>query len=226
MFHSQTIGGHLQSIKNNLANIVTLLRVFLTPLFVVFMVMSNTSPGYRYAALAVFVFGAVTDWVDGQVARRMKIVTKFGIMVDPLADRLFIGATIITLYCMRMLPLLYLVIVLGRDLLMVVGYPFIRRIDPEKVAVHITGKIATATLFVALGCLILAPPPHTGSYTGFSGYAFTSPGTWQFWGLWLFAIGAALSLWSAGIYISRVIELLREEDAKEAGRAADAGDPA
>ena len=216
----------MQSIKNNLANIVTLLRGFLTPLFVVFMVMSNTSTGYRFAALGVFVFGAVTDWVDGQVARRMKIVTRFGIMVDPLADRLFIGATLITLYAMRMIPLLFVIIVLGRDLLMVVGYPFIRRIDPEKVAVHITGKIATATLFVALGCLILAPAPHTGSYTGFSGYAFTSPSTWQFWGLWLFVIGAALSLWSAGIYISRVIELLGEERAAEASDSAGAGNSA
>jgi cardiolipin synthase len=206
-----------------------MLRVFLTPLFVVFMVMSNTHigpiythTGYRFAALGVFVFGAVTDWIDGQVARRMKIVTKFGIMVDPLADRLFIGATLITLYSMRMIPLLFVIIVLGRDLLMVVGYPFIRRIDPEKVAVHITGKVATATLFVALGCLILAPAPHTGSYVGFAGYAFTSPSTWQFWGLWLFVIGAALSLWSAGIYISRVIQLLGEERAAEASDSAGA----
>ena len=219
-------GGQLKLLKDNLANIVTLLRVFLTPLFVVFMVMSNTQPGYRYAALAVFAFGAVTDWVDGQVARRMNIVTKFGIMVDPLADRLFIGATIITLYAMRMLPLLFLIVILGRDLLMVFGYPFIRKIDPDKVAVHWTGKFATATLFVALGCLILAPAPHTGSYTGFSGYAFTSPGTWQFWGLWLFVVGAVFSLISAGIYISRVVELLKEEGAAGPGEKADAGSSA
>ncbi len=198
-------------LKRNLANIVTMLRVALTPLFVAFMVLTNSNPDFRYAALGVFAFGAVTDWIDGQVARRMNIVTKFGIVVDPLADRLFIGATIITLYAMRMLPLLFLVVILGRDLLMVAGYPFIRKIDPEKVAVHITGKLATAILFVALGCLILAPAPHTGSYTGFSGYAFTDPGTWQFWGLWLFVVGAVFSLISAGIYVSRVIELLKEE---------------
>lgn len=208
----------LEFLKKNLANIVTLLRVFLTPLFVVFMVLTNSHSGYRYAAVGVFAFGAVTDWIDGQVARRMNIVTKFGVMVDPLADRLFIGATIITLYAMRMLPLLFLVVILGRDLLMVLGYPFIRKIDPDKVAVHWTGKFATATLFVALGCLILAPAVktatgmgHTGSLTGFSGYSFTSPGTWQFWGLWLFVVGALFSLLSAGIYVARVIELLKEE---------------
>lgn len=205
----------MQTVKNNLANIVTLLRVALTPLFVVFMVLTNSHPGYRYAAVGVFAFGAVTDWIDGQVARRMNIVTKFGVMVDPLADRLFIGATIITLYAMRMLPLLFLVVILGRDLLMVLGYPFIRKIDPDKVAVHWTGKFATATLFVALGCLILAPAPHTGSLSGFSGYSFTSPGTWQFWGLWLFVVGAVFSLISAGIYVARVIELLKEEGSEK-----------
>jgi CDP-diacylglycerol--glycerol-3-phosphate 3-phosphatidyltransferase len=205
----------MEFIKKNLANIVTLLRVAFTPLFIAFMVMSNTTdPSYRYAALGVFIFGAVTDWVDGQVARRMKIVTQFGIIVDPLADRLFIGATMITLYAMRMLPFLFFALVLGRDLLMVLGYPFIRKIDASKVAVHITGKVATATLFVALSCLILAPPPHQGSYFGFSGYSFTDFSSWQTWGLWLFMIGIVLSLISAGIYISRVLQLLREENDK------------
>lgn len=213
----------MERIRENLANIVTLLRVFFTPLFVVFMVMSNSRPGYRYAALGVFAFGAVTDWIDGQVARRMNIVSRFGIVVDPLADRLFIGATIITLYAMRMLPLPFLVVVLGRDLLMVMGYPFIGRIDPDKVAVHITGKFATAVLFVALGCLMLAPAPHQGSLTGFAGFAFGSPAQWQFWGLWFFVLGATFSIISAGIYISRVVTLLREEKVRETGgRAAEA----
>ena len=211
----------MEIIKKNLANIVTMLRVAFTPLFIAFMVMSNSHTGYRYAALGVFVFGAVTDWVDGQVARRMKIVSQFGIVVDPLADRLFIGATMITLYAMRMLPLLFLVIVLGRDLLMVLGYPFIRKIDASKVTVHMTGKVATATLFVALSVLILAPPPHQGSYFSFSGYSFTTFSSWQTWGLWLFVIGIALSLISAGIYVSRVVELLRAETEQQ-GELADA----
>jgi cardiolipin synthase len=150
----------------------------------------------------------------------MKIVTKFGIIVDPLADRLFIGATMITLYAMRMLPLLFLIIVLGRDLLMVLGYPFIRKIDASKVEVHMTGKVATATLFVALSALILAPPPHSGSYYGFSGYSFTDFSSWQTWGLWLFMIGMVLSLVSAGIYVSRVVELLREDKGRP-GESAD-----
>jgi len=215
----------------NVANAVTLLRVAITPLFVVFMVMSNSHPGYRWVALAVFMFGAFTDFADGQIARRTDTISRFGIIVDPLADRLFIGATIITLYSMRIIPLLFLIVVLGRDVLMAAGYPFIGKIDPDKVAVHWSGKVATATLFAALTLLIMSTPigfgagryGFTGSRVGFSGFRFTSPSTIQFWGLWLFIVGMAWSLYSAGIYVKRALAAVAEEKAQgSAGAGADA----
>jgi len=212
----------------NLANIITLMRVAITPLFVVFMVMSNTHPGYRWVALAVFMFGAFTDFADGQIARRTDNITRFGIIVDPLADRLFIGATIIALYSLRIIPLLFLVVVLGRDVLMAAGYPLLGKIDPEKVAVHWSGKVATATLFGALTLLIMSTPisfgggqyGFSGSRVGFTGFPFTSPGTVQFWGMWLFIIGMLWSLYSAGIYVKRALAVVAEEKAQ--GTAADA----
>ncbi|MFH1149923.1 MAG: CDP-alcohol phosphatidyltransferase family protein [Actinomycetota bacterium] len=205
--------------KRNLANIVTMLRVALLPLFVVFMILSKDSTGFRIAAAFVFGVGAVTDWFDGQIARRTKTVSKFGIMADPLADRLFIGGSLITLYCLHVLPLLFLVVVLGRDVLMAAGYPFIRKIDASKVAVHWTGKAATATLFAALGCLILSIPSQSASWVGFYGFSFTDFTTWQTWGLWLFVIGMFWSLVSAGIYVARVVELLKEADSGAEGEA-------
>src|SRR5665647_2343130 len=102
----------------NIANIITLMRVAITPFFMIVMVASNSHPGYRWVALAVFMFGAFTDFADGQIARRTDTISRFGIIVDPLADRLFIGATIIALYSMRIIPLLFLIVVLGRDVLM------------------------------------------------------------------------------------------------------------
>lgn len=196
--------------KRNLANIVTMLRVALLPLFIIFMVLSKDNTAYRLAATFVFGLGAVTDWFDGQIARRTKTVSSFGIMADPLADRLFIGGTLITLYLLHILPFLFLVIVLGRDILMAAGYPFIRKIDASKVAVHWTGKVATATLMAALGCLILSIPNPASSWFGFAGFSFTDFGTWQTWGLWLFIIGMFWSIVSAGIYVQRVAELLKE----------------
>lgn len=203
-----------------MANFITMIRVFLTPLFVIFMVLSVSSdPNYRFAAFGVFVFGALTDWADGYVARHIGKVTEFGKTADPLADRLFIGATLITLYAMRILPLAFLIIVLGRDIIIALGYPIIGKIDPKKIAVHWTGKVATATLFVALSLLILSSPPHAGSRVGFSGFEFTSATSWQTWGLWFFVIGMIWSLVSGGVYILRVIALVREREEEEEEQA-------
>jgi cardiolipin synthase len=204
----------LEWVKRNLANIVTLLRVALLPLFVVFMVLSKDSTAYRVGAAVVFGIGAVTDWFDGQIARRTKTVSKFGVMIDPLADRLFIGGALIALYCLHVLPFLFLLVVVGRDVLMAAGYPFIRRIDASKVAVHWTGKIATATLFGAIGCLILSIPTGT-SWIGFGGFNFGDFATWQTWGLWFFIVGMFWSIVSAAIYVSRVATLLKEEAAQD-----------
>ena len=195
-----------------MANFLTMLRIAVTPAFVVLMLQSPSHPSYKYIALVLFLFGAATDWADGFVARHTDSVSKFGVTADPLADRIFIGATVITLYAMGILPLLFLVIILGRDVIMALGYPILGKIDPTKIAVHWTGKVATATLFVALGFLILSPST-TGNKVTLEGYQFFSRTSWQTYGLWLFMIGMCFSLIAAGIYISRAIALLRERRA-------------
>lgn len=202
-----------------MANFLTMLRIAVTPAFVVLMLKSDSHPSFKYIALALFIFGAATDWADGFIARRTKTVSKFGIIADPLADRIFIGAALITLYIRGILPLLFLVIVLGRDILMALGYPVLGKIDPSKIAVHWTGKVATAILFVALGLLILTPSP-SGNRLTFEGYQFFSWSSWQTYGLWLFIIGIFFSIISAGVYASRAVALIREgkgESPDEAG---------
>ena len=192
-----------------MANFITMLRIAVTPAFVVVMLQSSSHPSYKYIALCIFIFGAATDWADGFVARRTDSVSKFGITADPLADRIFIAATLITLYAMGIIPLLFLVIVLGRDLIMALGYPILGKIDPTKIAVHWTGKVATAILFVALGMLILSPST-SGSKVTLEGYQFFSLASWQTYGLWLFVIGMCFSLIAAGVYVSRAVALVRE----------------
>ncbi len=204
------IGGRGGSREGDMANFLTVLRVALAPVFVVLMVQSNHHPLLRYLAMLVFGLGALTDMADGYVARRTETVSRFGITADPLADRIFIGTALITLYAMRILPLAFLVIVLGRDLIMAAGYPLMGKIDREKVAVHWTGKLATAILFLAITMLILSPAPHQGSRVSFEGFQFASAGSWQTWGLWLFVLGIAWSLVSAGVYASRVLEMVKE----------------
>lgn len=197
-----------------MANFLTLLRIAVAPAFVACMVVSNSHPSYKYVAFGIFIFGAATDWADGFVARHTDSVSEFGKTADPLADRIFIGATLVTLYAMRILPLAFLVIVLGRDLIMALGYPIIGKIDPKKIAVHWTGKVATAILFVALALLILSPA-RTGSYVGFDGFQWACATSWQTYGLWLFAVGMCWSLVAAGVYVSRAVELVRKGSEEE-----------
>lgn len=193
-----------------MANFLTTLRIMATPAFIVMMAMSNSHPGYRWIAFLIFGFAAWTDWADGFVARHTDSISNLGKTLDPLADRIFIGAAIVTLYVMRILPLPFLVVVLGRDIIMALAYPFIGKIDPSKIAVHWTGKIATAVLFGALVLLILTPGPHQGSYWSFAGYSFFSGTNVQTYGLWLFVVGMGWSVASAAVYGRRVLELLGE----------------
>jgi cardiolipin synthase len=202
-----------------MANFLTSLRILATPAFIVVMAFSNAHPGLRWVAFLIFGFAAWTDWADGFVARHTDSVSEIGKTLDPLADRLFIGASIITLYAMRILPLLFMVVVVGRDVLMALGYPLVGKVDKSKIAVHWTGKVATAVLFAVLLLLILTKAPHSGSYWSFQGYAFSHPTNVQFYGLWLFVVGMGWSITSAVVYGKRVIELVRERPAAEEGAA-------
>ncbi|MBN1289909.1 MAG: CDP-alcohol phosphatidyltransferase family protein [Actinobacteria bacterium] len=196
-----------------MANFVTMIRLALSPVFAVFMILSNSHPNMKYVACGIFVFGALTDWADGQIARRTNSVSEFGVTADPLADRVFIGTTLIVLYAMRVLPFAFFAVVLGRDVIMMLGYPIIGKFDKTKIAVHWTGKAATAVLFVSLSMLILSSMP-AGGFAGdrfsFAGYPFTAWAGWQTLGLWLFTLGMVGSLVSGGIYVKRAIELSME----------------
>ncbi|WP_017594564.1 CDP-diacylglycerol--glycerol-3-phosphate 3-phosphatidyltransferase [Nocardiopsis potens] len=79
----------------NIANILTMSRLVMVPLFVVFMFLPE--PGWRYAAFGVFVLAAVTDRIDGELARRRNLVTDFGKLADPIADKALTGAALVVL---------------------------------------------------------------------------------------------------------------------------------
>ncbi|WP_017571744.1 CDP-diacylglycerol--glycerol-3-phosphate 3-phosphatidyltransferase [Nocardiopsis halotolerans] len=79
----------------NIANILTMSRLVMVPLFVWFMFLDG--PWWRLAAFAVFVLAAITDRVDGEIARRRNLVTDFGKIVDPIADKALTGSALVVL---------------------------------------------------------------------------------------------------------------------------------
>jgi cardiolipin synthase (CMP-forming) len=99
-----------------LANQLTLLRILSIPVFVALLVYRK--PG---AALIVFALAALTDLLDGYVARRQGIQSRLGAFLDPLADKLLLTASFATLTYLRVLPAWIMIVVISRDLILLLG---------------------------------------------------------------------------------------------------------
>ncbi|MEV4287453.1 CDP-diacylglycerol--glycerol-3-phosphate 3-phosphatidyltransferase [Nonomuraea bangladeshensis] len=98
----------------NIANILTVLRLVLVPFFVVCLFLPGT--GWRIAALAVFGVASLTDHLDGELARRYGLITDFGKIADPIADKALTGAALVCLSVLQELPWWVTVVILGREL--------------------------------------------------------------------------------------------------------------
>ncbi len=160
-------------------NALTLGRLALIPVFVVAMVKAGDA--HSWPAGAIFGAAGVTDQVDGFLARRWHVESRFGKIADPLADRLMIDAAVILLVAYGRLPWLGLVVIVVRDLLLLVGWQVLspRGVDLD---VNIVGKGATWLLYAAIGFRIVTHD-HTQ------------------WPLWLFWIGLGAAVVAAMLYV-------------------------
>ena len=98
----------------NLPNALTLLRIFLVPVLVV--VLLTRAEGGLFLGAGIFGLGVLTDYLDGYFARRRNQVTKLGILLDPLADKLLTAAAFLSLVEMGLVPAWMVMIILGREL--------------------------------------------------------------------------------------------------------------
>jgi CDP-diacylglycerol--glycerol-3-phosphate 3-phosphatidyltransferase len=159
-------------------NALTLARLVLIPVFVVLVLASDG--GHSWPAAIVFGVAAVTDQVDGWLARRWRVESSFGKLADPLADRLMIDAAVILLWHAGRLPWIALVIP-ARDVALVAGYKLVvdRGYD---FSVNLAGKAATWLLYASLAFVLV-----------------TSQGT--DWPLWIFWTGVGLAVVALGGYL-------------------------
>ena len=135
-----------------LPNALTVGRLILIPVFVVLML--NADGGHSWPAGIVFGVAGITDQIVGFLARRWRVESDFGRIWDPLADRLMIDAAVILLFVADHMPWEGLVVILGRDLLLLFGY---KAVTPEgyELNVNIIGKAATWLLYAGIGFLIV-----------------------------------------------------------------------
>ena len=136
----------------NLPNSLTLARIFLVPLLVV--VLWTEFEGKELVGAAIFSVAALTDWLDGFLARRQKQVTTFGQLMDPLADKLLITAALISLVQMELAPAWMVALILGREL----GVTVLRSLAYSRgvtIPASSLGKVKMMSQVIAILLLIL-----------------------------------------------------------------------
>ncbi|MEX2290374.1 MAG: CDP-diacylglycerol--glycerol-3-phosphate 3-phosphatidyltransferase [Mycobacteriales bacterium] len=148
----------------NLANYLTVLRLLLVPVFLaVLFARGGQDAGLRLIAAAVFVLAALTDRIDGQIARSRGLVTSFGKLMDPIADKALIGAALIGLSLLGELPWWVTVLVLVRE----IGVTLLRLVVLRHGVLPSGrgGKLKTALQGVALTLYLLplSGVLHTGA---------------------------------------------------------------
>ena len=167
-------------------NALTLIRFAAIPLFIWLLLDERGGPSWP--AGIVFGLAAITDQLDGYLARRWHVESQFGKVADPLADRLMIDTAVVMLVAFDRLPWIALIILL-RDLLLVGGY---KLVVPRGYEFEVSrlGKIATWGLYASIGLVLV-----------------TEEGTW--WPLACFWISLALAVIAAGQYIARARRTVR-----------------
>lgn len=132
-------------------NALTIARFAAIPVFIV--LLATAEGGHSWPAALVFAAAAVTDQVDGWLARRWQVESRFGTVADPLADRLMIDTAVIGLFLHGRLPWPALVLILARDLVLIGGYKLVMTRGYE-LSVSFVGKAATWILYAALAFML------------------------------------------------------------------------
>ncbi|HLP28991.1 MAG TPA: CDP-diacylglycerol--glycerol-3-phosphate 3-phosphatidyltransferase [Candidatus Didemnitutus sp.] len=136
--------------KFTLANIITLSRLFIAPIFLVCIL--SDSPVTVTAAIVLFVIGAATDWLDGFLARRYGEVTDHGIFLDPLADKVLTTSAFVALFLIDVMPLWMVIVIVVRDF----GTTAMRSIADDRGTIMQTSYVAKVKTFLQMGFIVYA----------------------------------------------------------------------
>ncbi|HEX2428813.1 MAG TPA: CDP-diacylglycerol--glycerol-3-phosphate 3-phosphatidyltransferase [Gaiellaceae bacterium] len=174
-------------LRRSIPNALTIARFVAIPVFVVLYLEAGDGPAW--GAGIFFAAAALTDQLDGYLARRWHVESRFGTVADPLADRLMIGTAAVLLLATGRIPIVAAVVILARDVALVLGY---RLLSPGGYELEVTalGKVATWVLYASIGLVLV-----------------TAEGTT--WPIVLVWIGVALSLGAGMQYAFRAWRQVR-----------------
>lgn len=185
-------------------NALSFLRLLGVPVFL-WLILGPHADG---AAVILLMISGFTDYLDGWIARRYHQISRIGQLLDPAADRLYIFATLLGLGLRGIVPWWLVGLLVGRDLILALTLPVLRRYGMGPLEVHYLGKAATFNLLYAFPLLLL------GSGTGTPALVARVVG-------WAFVIwGTALYWWAGASYLGQVRAVVRTAEAARSAEAA------
>ncbi|UWZ39918.1 CDP-alcohol phosphatidyltransferase family protein [Dactylosporangium roseum] len=173
-------------------NLISFARLLGVPLFM-YLFLATDATGW---AIGVLVVGGLSDWVDGFAARRLKQVSRLGELLDPLADRLYILATLFALTYENVVPWWFTIALLAREAVMVLCLVVLRILGHGPPPVHYVGKTATAVLLMGFPMMLLAKYSEAAR-------PWAEPSGWAllWWGIVLYWLAAVFYFVQAGTHV-------------------------
>ena len=186
--------------KINIPTALTLFRIALIPVLII--VFYLPIPGTRTLSALIFLLAGFSDWLDGYLARKLDLTSRFGAFLDPVADKLIVAVALIILLQENpsFLLMLSTVIIIGREITISALREWMAEIGQRtNVAVSYVGKVKTAAQMLAIVLML-----YKHEIAGFNAYTY---------GLIILYISAALTLWSMMQYLVAAWPAMRDEDA-------------
>jgi CDP-diacylglycerol--glycerol-3-phosphate 3-phosphatidyltransferase len=180
-----------------LPTLVTWTRIVAIPLIVGVFYLPFEATTRNLVATVLFVVFALTDWLDGWLARRLKQTSAFGAFLDPVADKFLVCASLLILVQLDRVSALVALVIIGREIAISALREWMATIGAARsVAVHMVGKLKTVTQMVAIPFLL------------YDGALFGVIDT-RVWGTALIAIATVLTIWSMVYYLRKALPEIR-----------------
>jgi CDP-diacylglycerol--glycerol-3-phosphate 3-phosphatidyltransferase len=177
--------------------LLTWARIVAIPLVVGVFYLPLDGPTRNWLATALFIVVALTDWLDGWLARRLNQTSAFGAFLDPVADKFLVCASLLVLVDLQRADVFVALIIIGREIAISALREWMAQIGASRsVAVHMVGKIKTTVQMIAIPFLL------------FEGQLFGRIDTLR-WGTWLIWTSAILTVWSMVYYLRKAIPEIR-----------------
>lgn len=184
------------------ANLLGIARIAATP--VVIGLMLAGGPGLGIVALVLFCLAALTDFLDGWVARARGEVSPLGVFMDLTADKVLVGGVLIAMVEVELLPTWMVATIIVRELV-IAGVRQMAAAEDVVIAARALGKAKTLTTLVGMAVLLLAHDARTGGPMAATG---TGPGV-ELVGFWLMVVATGLTVVSGWDYLRGAFPLLR-----------------